>query len=1006
MKHAAKNRGSALMLVVALLTIVAMLGSTFLIASYLDAQQAQAIAMRGTVPPLNNGVLSQILQIAKLDKYIAEGFGAFGQLSATPEDWVKWVDMPGRDADAWLSEGSNEPGAWRSSVFGNQPRDGEADTNGDEQFDADVYNVRVMNINGDAYYMAVRVVDTSGLICINVAGYPDESIAPFDPAMVDLRGFVGTSAYTALNRARSGTAGSSLTEYIEDCAHRLLSPASGYQPFPFSDEAVLRWRAIGSESERSRLFEILEEEDQLNKMPHMTTISISLSSVRYPGDGEARARILIDDRDALSDMDRLMRLYIYMRGAIGEPDEVEVEALIADDMGATASGVWVQVSDDNAYSGRYLQSEADAAKGGYVKYTFWPAEAGDYVLSVRAPGGAENSAAVPVTVYYVSGGVRASQDLIWNQTANSNRWVSIGLLEDVDVERVLVYVDTQGTEGRIVNADAFMLTPVTGVGSPEAAHFVANMWSFLSYPGNELTGTFNVAPKPSWMAFGVVPQLVISEVYAHMTIQPGVGGGQQWGFAIELFNPTEETLDVSNYIVTSDLNNWSFPGMSVAPGERIVLWSAGVSGGDNPPPPDPASEFGFEVSDSNWYECPPLSAFPSTKIMIQRVTDMAYIPVDSVVAPEIVPVGMWSGTYDAERDDDIVRQRCLVPVYSGAGRQAASETDHSLGQPNELTLAEMDEGNISGISISQVMQGFSITRLPVDVSAPVSIGDFGDCYVVGPDSAGMDLPHKLYPVDEDTGELDETRRAYFDKLSRGRAHIGFTNPEAEAYPDVPWATLLAEFIELVPPDETDHMDPPMVIYGRINPNTASADVLARLPYPETVYWDWIDGDGNQSTLELSVDPDAAAQAIIDYRDTIGRGGYLRFVDPSYDSDGSDGTMSCLRGDVNSAVKGFFTPGEIAIPLAAYTEQMMAAEIGTLSEDDRMQPGFLAARDALYRAVINSITVNSETFAVTTTVLIGNPPRGRPTWYLAIIDRHNCNDPEDSPTVLFVSEINK
>ena len=997
------------MLVVALLTIVAMLGSTFLIASYLDAQQQEAIAMRGTVPPLTNGVLSQVLQIMKLDKYISEGFGAFGQLSATPEDWVKWVDMPGEDADVWLSEYSSEPGAWRSLVFGNQPRESEADTDGDEQFDANVYNVRVMNINGDAYYMAVRVVDTSGLMCINTAGYPDESLAPFDPAMVNLRGFVGTTAYGAINSARSGTASSSLTEYIEDCGHRLLSPASGYQLFPFSDEAVLRWRATGAGSERSTLFEILEEEDQLGKMPHMTTFSCSLSSVRYPGDGEARARILIDDRDALSDMDRLMRLYVFMKGAIGEPDEVEVEALIADDMGAIASGAWVQVSDDNAYSGRYLQSPADVAKGGYVKYTFWPDEAGTYTLSVIAPGGADNSAAVPVKVYYVSGGMPAQVDLIWNQTGNSNRWVSIGVLEDVDVEAfgkaaaVLVYVNTQTTEGRIVNADAVMLTPVTGVGSPEAAHFVANMWSYLSYPGDEHTGTFNIAPKTDWMAFGVVPQLVISEVYAHMTLQPGVGGGEQWGFAIELFNPTEETLDVSNYVLTG-LDAWPFPGVSLAPEQRIVLWSAGVTGGDNPIAPDPASEFGFEVSDNNWYECSALGAFPTSKIMIQRVTNMAYIPVDSVVAAEIVGDGMWSGSYDAERDDDIVRQRCLVPVYSGAGSEAASPTDHSLGQPNELTDEEMDEENSSRISISKVMQGFTITRLPVAMTAPASIGDFGDCYVVGPDSAGIDLPHKLYPVDEDTGRLDETRRAYFDKISRGRAHIGFTNPEAEAYPDVPWATLLAEFIELVPPDETDHMDPHMRIYGRVNPNTGSADVLARLPYPETVDWDWIDADGNQSTLELDVDADAAAQAIIDYRDTTDRSAYLDFVDPSYDSDGADGTMGCLRQNESSAMPGFFTPGEIAIPLAAYTEAMMAAEIGTLSEDDRMQPGFLAARDALYRAVINSITVNSETFAVTAVVNIGSPPRGRPTSYLAIIDRSNCNDPEDSPTVLFLSEI--
>ena len=58
MIHQYKRRGSVLLMVVGLLTIVAMLGSTFIFISYLDARQTQAVAERNHVDPLARGVLS------------------------------------------------------------------------------------------------------------------------------------------------------------------------------------------------------------------------------------------------------------------------------------------------------------------------------------------------------------------------------------------------------------------------------------------------------------------------------------------------------------------------------------------------------------------------------------------------------------------------------------------------------------------------------------------------------------------------------------------------------------------------------------------------------------------------------------------------------------------------------------------------------------------------------------------------------------------------------------
>lgn len=101
------------------------------------------------------------------------------------------------------------------------------------------------------------------------------------------------------------------------------------------------------------------------------------------------------------------------------------------------------------------------------------------------------------------------------------------------------------------------------------------------------------------------------------------------------------------------------------------------------------------------------------------------------------------------------------------------------------------------------------------------------------------------------------------------------------------------------------------------------------------------------------------------------------------------------------MKGFFTPGEIALPLAVYCEWLMAQHmpVNTLRQD----VSYLDTRDSLYNAVISCVTVNSSTFAVTATVSINNPPR-QTINYLAIIDRSNCQEVEDTPTVMLLTEI--
>jgi len=989
MKSPLKNRGSALMLVVGLLTIIAMLGSTFLISSYLEAQQAEVFLSKSSAAPLSTGVMSTVQQILKIDKYITQALGPYGLLTRSPDGWNLYLDTPGEKMDAWLTEYSEEAGAWWSQPFGKQPSVGTADTDGDDVPDARLYNVQVMNNKGDSFYVAIRIVDTSGLICVNRAGEPTPFVKEvglaglFDPAMVNLSSFLGDEVYAAVHRGRCGGTGSiTLKDYTKNCGRRLLSPVSGYKPFPFSDEVVLRRLVVGEEAERSKLFELLS--DQGNKMPSLTTISSSMSTMRYPGADGVVARIPIYDRTALDDYAKLVHLQAELKDIIGEPDKnagAGTPPIVKDN--ALVGGLdWLRKNDPEAYNGDYLQNGATAAKGSVQSYALMVLEAGDYALYATAPGGAGNSPAVPVSVLYFSGGAPVMRSFTWDQTtASAGTWVGLAVLEDLAPGPVSVSIGTIGTNGFIVNADAVKLEKIQSIEtSPESTHLVANMWAYLSKDGDELTGSFNVSSlvDATWVAYGVVPQLVISEVYAHRSIQP-ITNAQQWAFAVELLNQTDKELDVSNYMLKCGADTWVFPpALSLAPGERIVLYTADVASGGTALNP---GDF-FPTMPGRWESCDALRNFPSQKIEIQRATSTAVIPVDSVMAGEI---GVLSdGTVDASRDDDMDRQRCLIPKYVV---ETIDKTQHTLGEANALDDAQLGQ-------FSEVMEGFYIRRLAEDKDAPDSVGDFGDCYVVGPDSTGVDLPHKLYPIDEDTGQLDQTKRHYFNDLSRGRAHIGFTNPNSTAYPDVPWATLLAELLEFVPPDTKDGMNPHRRIYGRININTALIDALRALPYPQTI--SWTDSDGNPH--EENVDPDAAAQAILNYRNSVTRNAYTYLVDGSYQSNGANGDVPILREHDKSAVKGFFTPGEIAIPLAMYAEQLM-----NVSNDDRKKAWYLDARNELYRYVISSVTVNSDTFAVTAVVNIDNPPR-QTTSYVALLDRSGCIDRDDSPSILFMAEV--
>ena len=70
MIHSRNRQGSVLMLVVGLLTIVAMLGSTLMIVSYLSAHQTENVVIRGIVPITAGGVLLVLQNQLLADKHV------------------------------------------------------------------------------------------------------------------------------------------------------------------------------------------------------------------------------------------------------------------------------------------------------------------------------------------------------------------------------------------------------------------------------------------------------------------------------------------------------------------------------------------------------------------------------------------------------------------------------------------------------------------------------------------------------------------------------------------------------------------------------------------------------------------------------------------------------------------------------------------------------------------------------------------------------------------------
>jgi len=322
MTERTNRRGSVLLMAIGLLTIVAILASTFLILSDLDARETVAIATKANADVLANSAVSIVAKWIGEDRYARDGKGPYGKLEnlldegnkAVPnaEKWIKYTDIPydnnERD-DIWLSsewDPNDGGGVWGHLTNLAKPNTGQpnklnqvaaggnkfADADGDELQDAFLYDP--FDKTDPEYYVAVRVVDLASRICVNTAGDatdPNEVDSPntITPAFINLSNFLHNAAlYDKLHSERAGNA--TLKAYDANCARKLLSPDTEggitFKPFALAEEPFFLWCKPTDQSPSThvgRLHETFKDQQILDHVRRrLTTFSCTGAVVRHP----------------------------------------------------------------------------------------------------------------------------------------------------------------------------------------------------------------------------------------------------------------------------------------------------------------------------------------------------------------------------------------------------------------------------------------------------------------------------------------------------------------------------------------------------------------------------------------------------------------------------------------------------------------------------------------------------------------------------------------------------
>ena len=909
MNNKTRHRGSALLMVVGLLAILLMLGTSFLLISRLSRKEATALAIAAPLNPIAEGLMSEASAAILADLHIStDGFPYDG--ASEPGEFIDspWVDdwlSPNDPAETMGGDTSADPddyGFTRLGSFTPIETDEDdpnadtqyvhVDTDGDGEPDAYLFETGQVDITGRKYYAAIRIVDLSAYINVNVAskattGLPEPDFPNFYcPTLMDLEGFIPAN-YADLNAARGIDGITSPYNILNNISLSLLDPGTGYTPFAITDELSLRW--LGNKANQRSLtgplwVEIgnLDTGGQDSKTAQLTTYSVSRALTRRTDMAEAIAppvlRWLLDDS--------------------------------------------------------IVSNSADDKRGEL---------------------------------------------------------------------RVLID-DLADIEGEGANKFYKLLEVMTG-DATIAGHITANMFAFTQEA--DYTKSYAFTPTGGSVTYyGVQPDLVISEAYAaHVAgveateAADGVEAADAVpgyvGYAIELLNPTEQSITLSNYGLKKQGEATPTAitgGGSLAAGERKVIYYFAVDDvaeGETALTQDEKDAlrnlvFGLaEGADfPDWIEMDDVD-FRASGVTLTRTAEDETIVVDKVTQDDLGYTTLTSGfpaagtgeeSKTAARDDSLDKGRYNVAIY----RKTEELFVHTLDNSNNVAADNEDGENGEDALESKVYDGFAI---PTKTSHPThSLVDLmSNIYTLGPAS-----------TDGTAGGTDVFTKQLAEIATeplRGKVDYATTTN----YENTPWPGMLGEFVDVVPPDfyRRDEIvggrleelkEYPARVYGRININTASKEVLEQLPWPQSLD---VNCDGTTSG-DATLNPGDLADLIIDERESE---------------------------------EFFLSTGQISELLLkhvdGHTDDNSQEVAGLINEEARKEKFYTSVRNDLYSSIASSITVRSDTYAVFIMIGLGNEDEdGNPdpeNWrttrrYFGVIDRSNCLTSEDTPATLMFSEV--
>ncbi|MGB2824949.1 MAG: hypothetical protein WBF17_28520 [Phycisphaerae bacterium] len=935
------RRGSVLLMAIGLLTIIAILSSTFLIVSNLDAQETETLAVKAMADPIAEGALRTAIALIARDRQTNDDgpYGAVADLSGNHAQWIAYVDAVGGGdgdrIDEWLAACGRTRAAmsnYWSKIYGDDTAEvGRTDTDGDDIEDAFLYkyyDTADPNSREGKFRVAIRVVDLSGKVCINTAsnGEPngpteadeDDDVVTQSPALINVVRALAVGNETGAMRQAADTLYSNrihpfrcgydegqtgtraiLKEYDIHCGRKLLSPDRDpqdqtkvvYNPFAIGDEAFLLWcepMRYGPIANVGRLYTAIGA--------HLRELNRAQDANGNPlGDEVKRLLTTFSCTSAVPrrpDAAQGLRILEYL-------DVWRNDQAIYDRMKVMLARLF---PTGDALQAKYMA----AAFVSNMKVYLSPGASGQFQVT--------NDEGATFTTYGYRGDVVITEVVgkhYGPSQAGKQDWAwgcAVELMNPTDQEidlanyKLVVGEQTIDLTGEIVARQGSSCSRVVLCNYAKGADANASLEQFFDH---------------------------ISE---HTTIDGlDLGGDGETAAAIKLVRVHTDGEIPVDQVKPEDFNYKRKPAQDLGPTDISFV----------------------RIQRDDRYEMDVGGSLPQ-----RRIT------------------------------------RYLFPNYARTETSGRDDNDHTLGTAN----AEPDAVPQARGGGDYPVTFQTITRAPTSQRL-LSVGELCNIHLVSPidgtEDEDVTFGHRITKPELATFFPDRCTRGKLPfcpvpwkatqaQETPGSVDYGGYTPDD--YPDIPAGCMYAEFFTNVLPhrQQTEGR-----IYGRLNVNTATREALLALPWPTEIS-PTVQVPGapqRYSVANGDFDWNEAVQRIIHYREHP-RG---------------NSVMAGLRADSASS-PAFLTPGEVAIPLATYMDERLKTLTNVDSiEKLTDKPGFFEARHALYRAIADCITTRSDVFGVYIKVQSGDGGRYR-WYYLAVVDRSSVLTKKDTPAILLFCEI--